>query len=113
MLIEKSLAPQDVITVKMSNGDEIICKLAEINEKTLTVTKPLLMILAQDPSTGFPGVQMAPFWMMGADPDSRFPISRSHVQCAVKAGSNAMKKYMEATTGLAMPGVGAPGKIIT
>jgi hypothetical protein len=111
MLIETPLKIDDVVSIKLANGDEIIAKLTGITDTTFTVSKPLLMVLSQDPRTGQPGVQMAPFWIMGADLNTKFPINRSQVTCAVKTNSEAVKSYLQQTTGLAIPGAGASGLI--
>lgn len=111
MLIEKTFNVNDIVTIKLSNGDEVIAKVAEINEFKITVTKPLLMVLSQDPRTGQPGVQMAPFWMMGGDPVANYPINRSHIVVVVKANQDAATSYISQTTGLVMPGVA--GGLIT
>lgn len=113
MLLEKPIAAQDVVSIKISNGDEIIAKLVSQDSNTVVVSRPLLMVLSPDPNTGMPGVQMAPFWMLGPEPDTKFPISAHHVVCMVKAGNGAMKRYMEITTGLTIPGASAGSKIIT
>ena len=107
MLIDKPITENDIVSIKLSNGDEIIAKLSEITESKITITKPLLMVLSQDPRTGQPGVQMAPFWMMGSDPSSKYAINRSHVIVVTKSNTDAASSYISQTTGLAMPGTGA------
>lgn len=111
MLIEKSIQPNEVVSLKLSNGDEIIAKLVERTETTVTVSKPLLMILSADPQTGRPGVQMAPFFMLGADKDSKFPINKSHIMCMMLANAEAKAGYTQNTTGLAIPTAGAVTKL--
>ena len=106
MLIEKSLVIGDVASIKLSNGDEIIAKITDITESTITVSKPMLMILSQDPRTGQPGVQMAPFWMMGADQTGKYPINRTHIMCMIKSNKDATSGYTQQTTGLTIPGGG-------
>lgn len=103
MLIESSAKPQDIVSLKLSNGDEIIAKLLDREGINITVTKPMLMMLAKDPRTGQPGIQMAPFWMLGADPESKFDILKSHITCMVKSSSDAAKGYTANTTGLTIP----------
>jgi len=103
MLLEKTPVAGDVASIKFNNGDEIIAKISEITNDLVTVTKPLLMVLSQDPRSGQPGVQMAPFWMLGADPSSKFPINRSQIICLVKSNTDAVKGYTAQTTGLAIP----------
>lgn len=104
MLIEKTPSPNDIVCIKTSSGDELIAKILEISESVVTVSKPMLMMLAQDPRTGQPGVQMVPFWMVGGDKDSRYPISRAHVVCMIKANKDATSSYTQQTTGLSIPG---------
>ena len=105
MLIEKALEAQDIVAIKLSNGDEILGRLHSQDQKTVTITKPVMMVLAQGPMGG-PGIQLVPFWMFGADKDQKFPLNRDHVICMVKANTEAAKGYASHTTGLQMPGTG-------
>lgn len=106
MLLEKPITPGEVACIKISNGDEIIAKISDIDTGTVTVTKPFLMVLSQDPRTGQPGVQMAPFFMLGGDQAGKFPINRSHIMCMVLANKDAKAGYTQQTTGLTIPGSG-------
>ena len=106
MLIQPTTGVNDVSSIKLSNGDEIIAKITDITDQTVTVIRPLLMVLSQDPRTGQPGVQMAPFWIMGGDKDSKYPINRNHIICMIKANKDAASNYTEMTTGLMVPSSG-------
>lgn len=112
MLIEKPIQPNEVVCLKLSNGDEIIAKLVERNDNAVVVSKPLLMILSADPQSGRPGVQMAPFFMLGADKDSKFPINNAHVMCMMLANTEAKAGYTQNTTGLAIPTAGTVNKLV-
>lgn len=103
MLIPKLIEPGKIVSIKMSNGDELIAKLTEISGTVVKISKPMLIMLAPDPATGHPGVQMAPFWMIGADPEQPFPVSHSHIQCMVLANQHASANYIKSTTGLEIP----------
>lgn len=107
MLIEKSLSAGDVASIKLGNGDEIIAKLVDQDRDSVIVTKPLLMVLGQDPSTGRPGISMAPFWMLGTDSAARYPIPRTQILCILKSNEEATKGYLAQTTGLTIPGSGS------
>ena len=107
MLIEKPLNTGDIISIKLGNGDEIIAKLVEQDRDSVKVTKPLLMLVSQDPATGRPGISMAPFWMLGADAASKFDIARTHILCMIKSNEEATKGYLAQTTGLTIPGSGS------
>lgn len=103
MLLTKPPSPNDVIVVKVSNGDEIIAKMVDQSSTHLVISKPMLMILSQDPSTGQPGISMVPFWMVGGERDSNYPINLSHVVCVVKANKEAASSYVSQTSGLTIP----------
>jgi len=106
MLIENKPGVGDVVIIKLSNGDELIAKYNERTDLALVVSKPMLMVLSQDPRTGQPGVQMAPFWIMAADPASKFPISHDHIVCMVRANNDAMRNYTAQTSSITMPNSG-------
>jgi len=106
MIIEKPFEQNDVVTLKLSNGDELIARFASLTESQITISKPMLMVLGQDPRTGQPGIQIVPFWMVGGEKDGKYPINRNHVLCMVKANAEAAKGYMAHTTGLTIPGSG-------
>jgi hypothetical protein len=104
--IKNSYGVDDIVSIKLTNGDEIIGKCVFVDDKTITVTKPLLMVLGQDPNTGRPGISMAPFWMLGADPTSNYTINHSQIICTLKSNSDASKGYIAQTTGLTIPSGG-------
>jgi hypothetical protein len=106
MLIQPTVGVNDIASIKLSNGDEIVAKITDITDQTVTVYRPLLMVLSQDPRTGQPGVQMAPFWIMGGDKDSKYPINRAHIICMLKTNKDAASNYTETTTGLKVPASG-------
>lgn len=108
MLIEsKSISKDDIVSIKLNNGDELIAKFVEerkdANTEYFVVSKPVLVVLGQHPTTGQPAVQMVPFFMISADKDSKFPLNKAQIVCAIKSADDAKKGYFEATTGLAMP----------
>ena len=107
MLLDKPLNVNDVITIKLGNGDEIIAKLVEQSRDSVAVTKPLLVVLGQDPSTGRPGISMAPFWMLSSDAGAKYSIPRTQILCMLKSNDDATKGYLSQTTGLAIPGSGS------
>lgn len=103
MLIETQIKPNDIVSLKLINGEEIIAKVVDNEGLTITVTKPLTLMLGRDPKTGNPGIQMAPIWFLGADIDQKFPIMKSNIVCMVKSSPEAVKGYAAQTSGLAIP----------
>lgn len=113
MLFDKTVKVNDVASLKLSNGDELIAKIVDISADHIGLSKPMLMMLAQDPRTGQPGVSMVPFWMVGGDRDARYPISKNHIVCMVKANTDATNSYIQQTTGLTIPGSSGSSGLIT
>ena len=113
MLIEKPITNNDIVSIKISNGDEVIAKFVETTaDGSVLVSKPMLMVLAQSPS-GQPGVQMMPFFMLGGEKDGKYPINPQHIVCMIKSNNEAKAGYLQATTGLAVPKAGATSSLIT
>lgn len=96
----------DIVCIKLSNGDELIAKLLMTTDKVTAISKPFLMVLAQDPVSRQPGVQLAPFWMLGADDNSKYILNNSLIVCTVKANSEAKKGYDSHTSSLLIPNSG-------
>ena len=112
MLVELPISIGDVVSVKFSNGDEIIGRVSAIDINTVTISKPLSVMLAQDPRTGNPGVQMVPIWILTADREGKFPINRQHIVSMVKANVDAVKGYTANTSGLTIPSSSAASSLI-
>lgn len=111
MLVAKPITTNEIVSIKISNGDELIAKFLESNDDHIIVTKPMLMVLGQTQS-GQPGVQMMPFFMLGADKDGRYPLNKSHVVCMVLSNAEAKSGYTQATTGLTIPKTGSTSSLI-
>jgi hypothetical protein len=100
MLIEKTIAKNDILALKLMSGEEVIAKCVELDDKSITITKPCIMTLASVP--GQPGqgyVTLIPF-MLGADDDAKFKIENSKYLTVVKARKDAVAQYVKSTTGL-------------
>jgi len=112
MLLDKPLGDGDVISIKLSNGDEVIGKLiGGIESTVVTISKPLLMTLVANHDK--PAIQMVPFFMLGADRDGKFPINTNHIMCLTKSDPAAAKNYIQVTTGLTIPGASTIQKLAT
>lgn len=99
MLIQKrTLDANDIVTMKISTGEEIIAKIKEIDDTTVTVLKPFTLILTAGHG-GQGSVAFAPF-MLGADDQASIVLDRKNIVLMVKANSSAAGQYIKATTGL-------------
>lgn len=94
MLIEGPLKLNDVVTLKMVGGDEVVGRLNDERMDTyIELTKPMLVMMAQE------GFGLMPY-ILTAGPDTKAKIDRSHVISYVKTFDQVAKEYMKQTTGL-------------
>jgi hypothetical protein len=93
MLIEAPMKDGDTVTMKISNGDEIIARLVETRTNTYVVSKPLaIMATAQ-------GLGLGPY-AFTVDPDAKIEISKQTVIFIAKTQSDMAKQYISNTTGI-------------
>lgn len=86
----------NVMSLKLISGEEIIALVKLTTDMTITITKPLSFVMQYDeqkPTSG--NVAFAP-WMIGADLDSEYAISKSHILSMNTSTSEAQKSYLEA-----------------
>jgi hypothetical protein len=94
MLIQSPLKLNDIVTLKLIGGDEIIGKLTDERTDTyVEVKKPLVVMMAQQ------GFGLMPFMLTG-NPDATVKIDRSHVLAMSKTMDQVSKEYIKQTTGL-------------
>lgn len=95
MLIDKGIAAGEVVTLKLSSGEEIITKLIEENLDTYKISKPL--VLSMSPQ----GIGMVPYLFTG-NPEKELTISRSSVTVITTTEKQFADQYIQGTTGIAM-----------
>lgn len=94
MLISAPMAINDVVTLKMVGGDEVVGKL--LDERTgdyVELGKPLVVMMSQQ------GFGLAPY-ILTAGPDASARLDRSHIISIVKTFDAVAKQYIKQTTGL-------------
>lgn len=107
MLVSKAFRQGDILTLKLSSGEEVICRFVEQSESDITITKPLTMTLMQVPNQpGQAAVGFVPF-MVGVADDAHIRITRSNIIAFSPAAPNAASGYMRSTSGLEIPTSGA------
>lgn len=93
MLIEAPMKDGDTVTMKISNGDEIISRLVETKTNTYVISKPLaIMATAQ-------GLGLGPY-AFTVDPDAKIEINKQSVIFIAKTQSDMAKQYISSTTGI-------------
>ena len=82
-----------VYTLKIANGDEIVAKITAEDDATYTVARPLTVVPSQQ------GIQMI-FALFTADPDKSVTINKSQVSLIAVSRDEVQDSYTEATTGI-------------
>lgn len=82
-----------VYTLKISNGDEIVAKIVEEDDNTYTVIKPLTVI------PGPQGINMMNS-LFTANPDKSITINKQQVSLIAPSRDEVCDSYIEATTGI-------------
>lgn len=96
MLIEAPYKAPDAITLKLATSEELIARFVEEDEKTITITKPMVIMMTQ---SGQPG--LGPFTFT-VNPEAKLKINKHGVIFVVKSDEEMAKQYIESTTGIAL-----------
>jgi hypothetical protein len=83
----------EVYSIKISNGDELVAKLLSNDDLTFTVGNPLTVI------PGPQGLQLMPS-LFTADPDGEITINISNISMIAVAHTDVRDRYIEATSGI-------------
>ena len=90
MQLEKEL----IYTIKISNGDEIVTKVIDIDEHgNFLVSKPLTVV------PGPQGIQMI-MSLFTANPDKTMTLNKTACSMVALARDEVRDSYIEATTGI-------------
>tara|TARA_B110001454_G_scaffold162582_1_gene152129 strand:- start:183 stop:488 length:306 start_codon:yes stop_codon:yes gene_type:complete len=95
MLIEEHYKVGDVVSIKLSSGEEMIARLDQESGDEVTVVKPYILVAAQK------GVALAPY-MFTVNPDAKIKLKINNVICIVKSAKDAEDMYIKQSTGIAI-----------
>jgi hypothetical protein len=90
MLIDKPIRENDVISLKLTTGEEVIATYKEFTDTHIVVTKPATIAANQQ------GMGIVP-WMMTARPE-KIRLNISTVIAYALTDENIAKSYTQATT---------------
>ena len=82
-----------VYTLKISNGDEIVVKIVGEDDTTYTVAKPLTVV------PGPNGINMM-MSLFTANPDKHITINKTQCSMIAQSRDEVRDSYIEATTGI-------------
>lgn len=95
MLLEKPKAAGDVVTIKLTSGEEVIARFEEETASGIKVTKPMMLSMSQQ------GVGMMPY-MFTVNPDTPIVFSHSAITVLSPTDPDFAKQYTTSTTGIQM-----------
>lgn len=93
MLIDKGVSPGEVVSFKLSSGEEIITKLVEESDRGYKISKPMVL------SMGPKGIGMVPF-MFTMTEDKDVLINRTAVMSVTNTDKQFADQYIQGTTGI-------------
>lgn len=100
MLKEKSYNANDIVSVVLATGQELITKFVSEDMSGVTIRRPLILVVGQDGNAGF-----QPFTFTG-DSEGEVTVRTMQVVAIMKSRSEISKAYSAATSGLVVPDSG-------
>lgn len=97
MLIETPYKQDDVLTLKLSSGEELVGRLVEETDTRLVIKKPMMIVMGQQ------GIGLAPF-VFTSQPET-ISLDKSKVMCWMKSDKEFSNQYITNTTGIQLGGV--------
>ena len=95
MLIEKLFAENEVISLKISSGEEIIGRYQKEDSEYFFLTKP--NVLMMNPQ----GMGMVPY-MFTVNPDADYAINKRSIITISRTDHDVAKQYLSKTSGIAL-----------
>ena len=95
MLIDKGVSAGEVITLKLTSGEEIVAKLAEETDAYYKLSKPMVIGMGQK------GPGLMPY-LFTVSPDREIKLSKATVTVAEPTEKQFANQFIESTTGIAL-----------
>jgi small nuclear ribonucleoprotein (snRNP)-like protein len=93
MIIQTPYKVGDIVSIKLSSGEEMVATLESENSTDVVLRKPLMLVAGQQ------GAGLAPF-MFTVDQDAKYTVKLNNIICIVKTAKDAASTYTQSTTGL-------------
>jgi hypothetical protein len=94
MLLEKTRFDEnDVVTIKLMSGEEVIGKFVSDDEKHFILDRPLMLAMSQK------GIGMAPI-LVTVNPETKLRFNKNAVIVAAHSDDEIAKQYIYQTTGI-------------
>ena len=104
MIVNKTYEVGDVISLKISSGEELVAKLVSISSTDFVLNRPLAL------GMGPQGPTFTPYMVTVDFKNDDLTMAKHHVVAVTKTVEQVKQSYVQSTTGIAMPE--KPGVII-
>lgn len=95
MLIQKGVSVGEVITLKLTSGEELVAKLSEETDSFYKLSKPMVI------GMGKQGPGLMPY-LFTVSPDRDVKLSKITVTVAEPTDAEFAKQFLESTSGIAL-----------
>lgn len=93
MLIDKGVSAGEVVTLKLTSGEELVARLDEETATHYKLTKPMVIGMGQN------GPGLMPY-LFTVSPDKTIPLLKSTVTVAVSSDKVFADQYLQSTTNI-------------
>jgi len=93
MLISKGVAVGEVLTLKLTSGEELVAKLIEETDSYYKLSKPMVIGMGQQ------GPGLMPY-LFTVSPDAEVKLLKTTVTVAEPTDQAFAKQFLESTTGI-------------
>ena len=94
MLITKPIQLNDIVSIKMVSGEEVLAKVTEMTDSSVTVSNPLILT-----QTSSGGIAAIPF-VVTTDKTDGIVFSRSHIITMLLTSKTFTDQFIKITTGI-------------
>lgn len=95
MIINKGYAQNDVVTMKLTSGEELIARYMEETDTTYVITKPVTLVPTPQGSLG-----MVPALFSAELNTSRISLQKTAVSMHTTCRKDVAEEYIKGTTGI-------------
>lgn len=95
MLINKGVTSGEVVTIKLTSGEELVARLDEEKDTHYSLSKPMVITVGPN------GLGLLPY-MFTVAKDKSVNLSKSNVNVIVSTDKQFADQYLESTTSIKM-----------
>jgi hypothetical protein len=93
MLINKGVAAGEVVTFKLTSGEEVVAKLVEETETYYKLSRPMVLSMTQQ------GVGMMPY-LFTVHPDTEVKLNKATITMVEATDKSFADQFLQSTTGI-------------